>query len=299
MELRHLRYFVAVAEELSFTRAAQRLHTAQPSLSQQIKQLEAEVGAALLERDRHRVRLTPAGRAFFAEARAVLDRVTYAARLAGKVASGDAGELSVGTFASADVKILPQLRTLLAERLPDLRLVFHSRYAVEPYAGLRQGTLDVAFMRGPVTDPELSSIELLREPLVVVMPAKHVLARRRQVPVAALNRHAYVVSRRELAPQVHDAVATLIDTNGLRMQGVTGADNVHSQLHLVQAGLGLGILPDYVGAILPPGVVSRPITGDNLPTLGVCLAQRRDSRLPTLSSFTAIVRECCGVRERP
>jgi len=299
MELRHLRYFVAVAEELSFTRAAQRLHTAQPSLSQQIKQLEAEVGAPLLVRDRHRVRLTPAGRALFVEARAVLDRVTYAARLAAKVASGDAGELSVGTFASADVKILPQLRTLLAERLPDLRLVFHSRYAVEPYAGLRQGTLDVAFTRGPVVDPELSSIELLREPLVVVMPAKHALARRRHVPVTALNRHAYVVSRRELAPQVHDAVASLIEINGLRMQGVTGADNVLGQLHLVQAGLGLGILPDHVGAILPPGVVSRPLDGDNLPTLAVCLAQRRDSRLPTLSSFTAIVRECCHVRERP
>jgi LysR family transcriptional regulator, hca operon transcriptional activator len=296
MELRHLRYFVAVAEALNFTRAAQRLHTAQPSLSQQIKQLESEVGAPLFERDRQRVQLTPAGRAFYAEAKAVLDRITYASRLAAKVAGGDAGELSIGTFAAADVKILPRLRTLLAERLPDLRLVFHSRYAVEPYAGLRQGTIDVAFMRSPLTDPELSAIELLREPLVVVMPAGHALARRRRVPIRALDRQSYVVSRRELAPQVHDAVLNLIDTHGLRMQAVSGADNVHSQLHLVQSGLGLGILPDYVSAILPPGIVARPIDGENIPTLGVCLAQRRDARLPTIASFTTAVRECCRLR---
>src|SRR5690606_32067538 len=126
VELRHLRYFVAVAEELSFTRAAARLHTAQPSLSQQIRQLEKELGVKLLDRSRHHVAVTNAGRVFLQQAKDILGRVDHAGRLARQAADGLAGELSVGTFPSADVRILPQLRPLIAERMPDLRLLLHS-----------------------------------------------------------------------------------------------------------------------------------------------------------------------------
>jgi LysR family hca operon transcriptional activator len=150
MELRHLRYFVAVAEELNFTRAAARLHTSQPSLSQQIRQLEAAVGVRLLERSRQHVALTSAGRIFLREAKEILGRVEHAGRLAKQAADGRAGDLSVGTFPAADVRILPALRPLLAAHLPDLRLILHSKYAVEPVAGLLAGTLDVAFVRGPI-----------------------------------------------------------------------------------------------------------------------------------------------------
>jgi DNA-binding transcriptional LysR family regulator len=157
MELRHLRYFVAVAEELNFTRAAARLHTSQPSLSQQIRQLEAGVGVRLLERSRQHVALTSAGRIFLREAKEILGRVEHAGRLAKQAADGRAGDLSVGTFPAADVRILPALRPLLAAHLPDLRLILHSKYAVEPVAGLLAGTLDVAFVRGPIESDELQS----------------------------------------------------------------------------------------------------------------------------------------------
>jgi LysR family transcriptional regulator, hca operon transcriptional activator len=134
MELRHLRYFVAVAEELNFTRAAERLHTSQPSLSQQTRQLEAALGVRLLERSRQHVALTSAGRIFLREAKEILGRVEHG-RLAKQAADGRAGDLSVGTFPAADVRILPALRPVLAVHLPHLRLILHSKYAVEPVTG--------------------------------------------------------------------------------------------------------------------------------------------------------------------
>src|SRR5688572_15699841 len=146
VELRHLRYFVAVAEELNFTRAAARLHTSQPSLSQQIRQLESAVGVMLLDRSRHHVALTNAGRIFLREAKDILGRIDHAGRLAKQAADGRAGELSVGTFPAADVRIIPVLRPLVATHLPHLRLILHSKYAVEPVTGLRTGALDVAFL---------------------------------------------------------------------------------------------------------------------------------------------------------
>ena len=187
MELRHLRYFVAVAEELNFTRAAARLHTAQPSLSQQIRQLEAAVGVALLDRSRRHVALTNAGRIFLREAKDILGRIEHAGRLAKQAADGRAGDLSVGTFPAADVCILPKLRPLVAARLPHLRLVLHSKYAVEPVAGLLTGTLDVAFLRGPIEAEGLEIRELLRERIVVMLPAHHALARRKRIPVELLH----------------------------------------------------------------------------------------------------------------
>ena len=200
MELRHLRYFVAVADELSFTRAAVRLNTSQPSLSQQIRQLEAAVGVALLERSRHHVALTDAGRVFLRETKDILGRLDHAGRLAKQAAGGRAGDLSIGTFPAADVRILPALRPLMATQLPHLRVILHSKYAVEPVTALRTGALDVAFLRGPVDAQGLEVVELLGEQIVVVLPAHHALASRRRIPVHLLNDLPCITMDRTLAP---------------------------------------------------------------------------------------------------
>jgi LysR family hca operon transcriptional activator len=294
MELRHLRYFVAVAEELSFTRAAGRLHTAQPSLSHQIRQLEAEVGVPLLERTRHQVRLTGPGRLFLREAREILSRVDHAVRLVGKAAVGGAGEIAVGTFPAADVKILPRIRPLLAERLPDVRLVLHSKYAVDPLAGLRQGRLDVAFLRGPIQEPDLSVTELLRESIVVVLPAHHRLARKKKIAVTLLDELPCITMTRTLAPALFDAVSAFYQQARIRVHPVHDADNVLGHLNMVQAGLGFALLPDYVTEILPPGVVVRPLDWQPVPTVSIVMALRQDDSLRVLRSFTDIVRECCA-----
>ena len=295
MELRHLRYFVAVAEELNFTRAAARLHTSQPSLSQQIRQLEGHVGVPLLERSRHHVSLTNAGRIFLRETKDILGRIEHAGRLAKRAADGRAGELSVGTFPAADVRILPALRPLMAARLPHLRLILHSKYAVDPVIGLRTGTLDAAFVRGPFDADGLEVLELLREQIVVVLPAHHALARRHRIPVRLLHDLPCITMERSLAPALHDAIASLYRHAHIRMHAVSSADNVLGHLKLVQDGLGYALLPDSVGALLPPGVVLKPLASTPTPVVSIAVAWRSGPVSPLVRAFVEVVRECCGV----
>lgn len=284
---------MAVAEELSFTRAATRLHTSQPSLSQQIRQLEAAVGVPLLDRSRHHVAITNAGRVFLREARDILGRIDHAGRLAKQAADGRAGDLSVGTFPAADVRILPPLRPLVATHLPHLRLVLHSKYALEPVAGLRTGALDVAFLRGPVDDRTLETIELLREPIVIAMPAHHPLARRRRIPVRLLHDLPCITMERSLAPALHDATVALYRQAHIRMHAVSSADNVLGHLQLVQEGLGFALLPDSVSSLLPPGVVVKPLDYDPAPTVSVVVAWRTGNGSPLVKSFVDLVEKCC------
>jgi LysR family hca operon transcriptional activator len=295
VELRHLRYFVAVADELNFTRAATRLHTSQPSLSQQIRQLESEVGVALLDRSRHHVALTDAGRAFLRETKDILGRIEHAGRLAKQAAGGRAGDLSVGTFPAADVRILPPLRPLVATHLPHLRLILHSKYAVEPMTGLRTGALDVAFMRGPLDVEGLEVIELGREQIVVVLPAHHALARRKRIPVHLLHDLPCITMERALAPVLHDAIASLYRQARIRMQAVSSADNVLGHLQLVQEGFGFALLPDSVGALLPPGVVVKPLAHDPVPTVSIVVAWKAGNPSPLVRTFVDLVRQSVSI----
>jgi LysR family hca operon transcriptional activator len=294
VELRHLRYFVAVAEELNFTRAAARLHTSQPSLSQQIRQLEADIGIALLDRSRHHVALTDGGRIFLREVRDILGRLEHAGRLAKQAADGRAGDLAVGTFPAADVRILPALRGLVASQLPDLRLLLHSKYAVEPAMGLLSGALDVAFMRGPLNVDGLESIELLRESIVVVLPAHHELARRKQIPVSLLHDLPCITMDRSLAPALHDAITLLYRQAHIRMHAVSRADNVFGHLQLVQEGLGFALLPDSVASLLPPGVVLKPLASDPVPLVSIVIAWKAGNPSLLVRAFVELARQSCG-----
>jgi LysR family transcriptional regulator, hca operon transcriptional activator len=292
VELRHLRYFVAVAEELNFTRAAARLRTAQPSLSQQIRRLEQAVGAKLLDRSHHHVTLTNAGRIFFQQAKDILARLEHARRLAKQAADGRAGELAVGTFPSADVRILPALRPLVAERLPDLRLVLHSKYAIDPVAGLQSGALDVAFVRGPLKADGLEGLEILREQLVIVLPSHHPLARRKRIPVKSLDDLPCITMERSLSPALHDAAASLYREAKIRMHAVTSADNVLGHLQLVQEGMGFALLPDSLSALLPPGVTFRPLDCSPVPTVSVQIAWKCGNKSRLVSEFVDLARRC-------
>jgi LysR family hca operon transcriptional activator len=279
---------------LNFTRAAARLHTSQPSLSQQIRQLEAALGLALLERSRQHVALTSAGRIFLRETKDILARIEHAGRLAKQAADGRAGDLSIGTFPAADVRILPALRPFISEHLPHLRLVLHSKYAIEPVAGLLAGTLDVAFMRGPIQSDELDTRELLREQIVVMLPAHHALARRKSVPVELLDDLPCITMDRSLSPALHDVIERLYRQARIRMHAVSSADNVLGHLRLVQEGLGFALLPDSMGALLPPGVVQKPLKCSPVPTVSVVIAWKTGNASPLIASFVDLVRQCLG-----
>ena len=176
MELRHLRYFVVVAEELHFRRAAERLHMSQPPLSQQIRQLEEEIGATLLLRNQRQVELTAAGQAFFIRAREILDAVEDAARQARRVQRGEVGRLAVGFVGSAMYSFVPELLRTFRDHAPDITLRLHELGTSEQLRQLEDGRLDVGFIRVPRARPELKIETVVEEPVVAALPDAHPLA---------------------------------------------------------------------------------------------------------------------------
>jgi len=174
-------------------------------------------------------------------------------------------------------RVLP----LIAEHLPDLRLILHSKYAVDSITGLQSGALDVAFVRGPIETEGLETVELLHEEIVMVLPSHHALARRKRVPVESLDDLPCITMERSLSPALHDAAAKLYRDAKIRMHAVSSADNMLGHLQLVQEGQGFALLPDSVSALLPPGVTFRPLACDPVPTVNILVAWKsgNDSRL--------------------
>jgi LysR family transcriptional regulator, hca operon transcriptional activator len=240
VELRHLRYFVAVAEELNFTRAAARLRTAQPSLSQQIRRLEGEVGVQLLERTNRRVQLTAAGRAFLREARELLNHADRAVQAAVRADAGQMGTLSVGVMPAAEIQILPRILPAVASRLPDVKLSLHSVPFADTLAGLRNQSLDVSFLWAPIEEPDLKTYEVLKQRVLVALPAGHPLARLSRVPLERLREFPCVAPSRRAPPPLLDLIGTiqrLAGSGGTRT--AVDADTVFGTLNMVRANLGL------------------------------------------------------------
>ena len=292
MELRHLRYFVAVAEELNFTRAAERLETAQPSLSQQIKSLEKFLGAPLLVRNKRRVELTEAGHVFLSESRDILARTERAIQRIRETAGNPATELSVAVAPAAEVKILPRLLPLMQRKMPGLRLILHTMPTSEQKIAFANHALDVGFLRGPVSLPDATVEPLLDETLLIALPSKHPLASRKKLRIADLNHHPFIMISRKGAPELHDAVLAFCEAAGLRPPVAQRAGNVLGNLNLVRNGVGFGLLPDYVASILPRGVTLRHLDLKPEPAVPLMLARSNRAQSPLLSGFLRLVREC-------
>jgi len=292
LELRHLRYFVAVAEELNFTRAAARLHTAQPSLSQQIIQLEARIGTPLLVRSKRRVRLTPAGRVYFREARDILSRTYRAAELAAAAAGGRSRELSIGMMPAAETTILPKLLPLLASRMPTLRVAMHSLGTYDDQVGsLRSHATDVAFLWGPVDEVDLVSYPLYEERFVAVLPAGHPMTRKRRVGLHDLEDIPCVVPSARTSPSLRNPVSELYERVHARLRPTRDADNVLGHLNMVRAGLGFALLPSYVSELALRGVAIRELDWRPAPAIPVVLAYLKDVDLPVLRPLKRLLRD--------
>ncbi|MDT0345994.1 LysR family transcriptional regulator [Streptomyces litchfieldiae] len=286
MELRQLRYFLAVAEELHFGRAAERLGITQPALSQQIKRLENDLGARLLTREARRVSLSAAGAAFLPEARETLARAGRAARVARRTAAGQAGRVILGFVGSATDELLPRALPALRARHPELRLVLREMTSSEQVAALRRGDLDLGLLRPPSPPvPGLRTRLVAREPLVAAVPGDHALAERAVLTPADLAGEPFVLFPRERGPWLYDLIVDYCRAGGgapprvaqeaVMMQTITA---------LVAAGLGLALVPSSQRAVVRRGVVFRPLADPPMADLAVTWPENE----PTPASSAAL-----------
>ncbi len=288
MDLRYLEPFVAVAEELHFGRAANRLHMSQPPLSRQIRQLEEELGVQLLVRGRHGVRLTPAGRSFLEEARATLARAEAAARIARRVAEGQVGRLRVGHVDAGSSELLPGVLRALHERAPDVRLVVEENTSEALAEAVEAGELDVAFVRPPVARPNLASEAVDEEEFVVAVPDRHRLAEAETVELAALAEEPFILPPRILNRVFHDCVMDACEEAGFRPNVADEAFPASSVMLLVAAGVGISMVPALTAEHLcQRGVTFRPI--NDPPVLGLNLVWRPTEASEIVEAFMALV----------
>ena len=251
MELRHLRYFVAVAEHENVTRAALSLHVSQPALSQQIRDLEDVLGFALLERSAKSVRLTEAGRTFLPEAREVLQRATQAVEAARAVANGGGVELHIGYAPSLTSRLLPASLRAARKELPGLRVKLHDLSTEEMLAGLREGKLQLAFMVRPPTSMlrGLQFEELMRDPMKLAVAPNHILARRRNVGVAEAAQEPLIVYGRKDFPEYHELLEAIFDRAKAKPTIAEEHESVSSLIAAVEAGAGVAFVSESIRCV--------------------------------------------------
>ena len=289
-DLRHLRYFVAVAEELHFGRAAARLNIAQPPLSQQIQQLERLVGAQLLRRTSRKTELTPAGTVLLEHARRLLadaERAGEAARRAGR---GELETLVIGFTDSAALSVLPAIVRRFSALRPDVHLELSEGSTQAQLGALERSAMDAVIVRGPVTNPTLRIETLLREPFVVAVPADHRLAGKRMTELAVLSKEAFVLFPRHLAPGFHDQLISMCIRAGFSPEVRAEGAEYQTILSLVAAGLGVSLVPTSVKNLGRTGVAFVSLKDDRTKAT-VVVAVRRDNASVGLRQFLEVARD--------
>lgn len=286
MELRQLRSFVAVAEELSFTRAAGRLHLAQPALSVQVRKLEDELGVELFDRTRRAIRLTDAGALLLREARALLRGVEATVELVRRAGSGTVGRLTVGFVPSASNTVLPPALRRFGTAHPGVTLHLREQAPDELVRALHEGRLDVALLYLPLDDPSLATAVVAREAFVVAIPADHALAARKRIDVRSLRDEAFILPARHGTPGLHAQVVAMCAAAGFTPRAVQeDVWLVQTIVGLVAAGVGIALVPASAEALGRRGVTYRPLRGTAEQRVELAAAWRQDDHSPVLRAF--------------
>lgn len=296
VELRHLRYFVCVAEERNIGRAAERLHMSQPPLTRQIRQLESELDTKLLVRTHRGVELTNAGRVFLKEARKVLDTAEQAAQHARLAGQGKIGRIDIAIFGTGIFGAIPKLLKSFRDEHPDVQIVLHNMTKDEQLQALSQGRIELAFNRLVLPTPGLTSEVLLVEPLFIAMPADSPLAATTAIDVTELESKPLVLYPTGMRPSFIDQAQALCRNAGFEPHvAAEFSDAVHA-LAFVAIGGGFAIVPESATNLRLPGVVYRPIHDRPQPTVDLCVIYRDDAQAPVLGNLLASIRTAaCGL----
>jgi DNA-binding transcriptional LysR family regulator len=292
MELRHLRYFVTVARELHFTRAADLLCIGQPPLSQQIQQLEQEIGTALFIRNRRGVALTDAGKVFLTEAEMVLDGAAHAIESARRVARGEIGAIRIGFTVSASIHpFVPRFVKNYRELYPGVGVTLYEQTSVDCVESIRKGALDLAFIRTPTEPSDGVTIEtILREPMVAVVPTGHKLGGKQSIELAELSSDTFIMYPRRIGFGVFDAVVTACERAGFSPTLGQEAPQLSSIISLVAAGMGVSVVPSTMSQYRAEGVTYLTLSGST-PFAQIGIAFRTSAHAPALEYAKALAFE--------
>lgn len=288
MELRHLRYFITVAEELNFSKAALKLYTAQPSLSQQIKDLEEDVGVKLLNRTKRKVELTEEGAVFLEQARLTLAQADKAVAMARQVSQAKQQMLRIGFVPVAEMKIFPYILPNLRVQNPDLKIELLSLNNNEQMRLLKKGDLDLTFTRHNFNSDEIESQFVIREPLIFLLPKDHPLAKYERIPVKALNGIDFIIPSAEQSLTLNQAILDFAKANGIEFNIVQKADNILFNINSIGMDLGCTILPGYIAPLTMDNTVIRPLDVE-LPYLDLYVSYHKNNKSYAVSKFLELL----------
>jgi DNA-binding transcriptional LysR family regulator len=298
MELRHLRYFVAVAEERHFGRAAERVGIGQPPLSQQIQALERELGTQLFRRIPRNIELTDAGEVLLREARLILAQTEHAIACVGRASRGELGRLRIGltpaaSFSDFVIETMDSFRKLY----PDILITLRENDSAVLFNALVESEIDVAFTRPPATDDRIQLDELFDEALLVAIPVGHALASKPTVSIKALADEEFVLIHRDLAPAAHDSLMAACEDAGFSPRIIQQAPQMATAINLVAAGIGLTVVPASLKHIHPREVTYLPLEDASL-SAAICLASRRGEPAVAVRNFIKLVRKASSERRK-
>lgn len=280
MELRHLKYFVTVAEELHFGRAAEKLHMAQPPLSQQIKGLEDELGVQLLTRTKRRVELTPAGRLFLDEAHLTLQQSERARRIAVEAQQGIRGRLRIGFVTSASYSILPVVIRRFRRENPEIDLELVEMTPCLQIGALERGEIDIGILRPPVESIRMTMQTVLAEPLVAALPVDHRKAAQKAIDLKSLAEEAFVLFPRQHGPGIYDVIMKACHEAGFTPQISYAPNEMQTLLAYVAGGLGLSLVPQSLAVFHPGSIVYLPLRGSRVGVELALLGRPDDCGVP-------------------
>ncbi|WP_414578747.1 LysR family transcriptional regulator [Anabaena sp. CCY 9402-a] len=294
MELRHLRYFIAVAEELHFSKAAERLHISQPPLSQQIQQLEVELGVKLFHRKTKRqVQLTEAGKVFLQEAYQLLAQLETAVALTQRAGRGKTGQIRIGFTSLVIYDLLPLILRQFREQFLEVELVLLELTTSQQEQALRDSRIDVGFAHPPLEDDTLSYKCIHRETLMVALSSTHSLAQQEYISVRSLLNEPLIMFPRYLAPGLYDRIMSLFQQGNFSPNISQEAIQMQTIIGLVSAGMGVAIAPSSLQNLQRSGVAYRPIL-DKVPVIETAVIWQQNSLTPILQNFLQISANCCS-----
>ena len=289
MELRHLRYFVAVAEEGSFTQAAEkRLHTAQPSLSRQIRDLETILHVRLIIREPRGLSLTPAGQVFLEHARLILSQADAAIEAARRAHKPTKTRFTVGFLTGHEMGWLPPVLQALGDLIETTELIIHSASSPQLLQALVQEEMDIAFVRPDEMIRDLQFKPLVEEELFVLLPADHRLARRQTIRAADIGEEPFISFSASYAPALRQVIDDYLARSGVDVVPIHEAETLPMVITFVLSSRGVTLLPDYMRRLLPTSVIARPLAGEP-PTIPLALGYNRRNKLPLLQHLFAKV----------